>query len=138
MHGFFVVANMQTGFGNSERDCLVCGMPHALSLPDIRDRQRQPVCEKCDSPLFETTDGSTEVIDIAHQHETIAEALVKFEDALQHCWRFLYTRQLRVITGGGRIRDALLAELNFLQQQGTVLNVFSENRGAVLVVIRQD
>lgn len=137
MHGFFVVANMQAGFDGLERDCLVCGMPHALSRPDIRDRHRQPVCDKCDSPLFEASDGSTEVIDIAHQHETVAEALVKFEEALQFCWGLHYTQQLRVITGGGRIRDALLAELNFLQQRGTVLEVYSENRGAVLVAIRR-
>lgn len=138
MHGFFMVANMQSGFGNLDRDCLVCGMPHFLAPADIRDREQQPVCEKCDSPLFEASDGSTEVVDIAHQHETVAEALEKFELALQDCWCYQYCRQLRLITGGGRIRDAVLAELNYLHRQGTVLDVHSENRGAVIVVIRRD
>lgn len=137
MHGFFMVANMQSGFGGLDRDCLVCGMPHSLPLMDIRDRQQQPVCAKCDSPLFEPSDGSTDVIDIAHQHETVAEALGKFEQALQYCWCYQYCRQLRLITGGGRIRDAVLAELNFLLRQGTVLDVQSENRGAVKVVLRR-
>lgn len=138
MHGFFVVANMQTGFGGAERDCLMCGMPHAVPRVDIRDRQQQPICDKCDSPLFEASDGSTEVVDIAHQHETVAEALSKFEEALQYCWSAQYTRQLRVITGGGRIRDALLADVNYLQHQGTILDVRSENRGAIVVTLRRD
>lgn len=129
---------MRLDFGGSERVCLACGMPHAVSRVDIRDRQRQPVCDKCDSPLFEVSDGSTEVVDIAHQHETVVEALVKFEEAMQFCWGQQYTRQLRVITGGGRIRDALLGEVNYLHHQGTLLDVRSENRGAVMLTLRRD
>lgn len=118
------------------RECLVCGLQHQLAAPDIADRVREPVCIKCDSPLFSQSDGSTLTMDIAHQHETVARALDKFESALNQAWQHSYAENLRLIVGGGLIRDAVLAELFFKKSRGTVLDFSEENRGAVIIRIR--
>lgn len=122
---------------STRRQCLLCGMQHQLVLPDITDRAQEPLCSKCDSPLFSQSDGSTVTVDIAHQQETVARALEKFELALNRAWQHSCAARLRLIVGGGLIRDAVLAELYFKKSQATVLDFVEENRGAVLVIIRQ-
>jgi hypothetical protein len=112
-------------------------MLHQLTAPDIADRAREAVCIKCDSPLFSQSDGSTITVDIAHHHETVARALDKFELALNKVWQQSYAENLRLIVGGGLIRDAVLAELFFKKSRGTVLDFSEENRGAVLISIRR-
>lgn len=111
-------------------------MQHQLPALDIADRAREPVCIKCDSPLFSQSDGSTVTVDIAHQHETVARALDKFELALNRVWQQSCAENLRLVVGGGLIRDAVLAELFFKKSRGTVLDFSEENRGAVLIRIR--
>lgn len=96
----------------------------------------QVLCIKCDSELYNQTDNSTLTIDIAHHRETVAEALQKFQHALNKAWQETYAGQVRLVVGGGQIRDAVLAELFYLQSKGTVLAFSEENRGAVLVRIR--
>ena len=122
--------------GTHQRECLHCGMLHSLRLPEIQDRAAQELCIKCDNELFNQTDGSTLTIDIAHHRETVAEATQKFQNALNKAWQDTYAAQVRLIVGGGQIRDAILAELFFLKSKGTVLEFSEENRGAVLVKIR--
>lgn len=119
------------------RECLICGMQHRLPAPDIADRAREPVCIKCDSPLFSQSDGSTITVDIAHHHETVVRALDKFEQTLNVVWQQSCAENLRLVVGGGLIRDAVLAELFFKKSRGTVLDFTEENRGAVLIKIRQ-
>ncbi len=94
------------------------------------------LCIKCDSDLFMQTDGSTLSIDIAHHRETVKEAIQKFQNALNKAWQETYAAQLRLVVGGGQIRDAVLAELFFLKSKGVVREYSEENRGAVLVKIR--
>ncbi len=118
------------------RECLYCGLLNTQPPGDIADRHLEPLCVKCDSPLWGQSDGSTVTVDIAHQHETVPQALVKFSDALQRSWRYTHAEHLRLIVGGGLIRDAVLGELFFLQSKGTILDCIEENRGAVLVRIR--
>jgi hypothetical protein len=120
-----------------ERECLHCGMLHLVSLPDFDERATEQFCDKCDSPLFQQSDGSTLTIDIAHHRETVAQALQKLESALTEGWHG-YASQVRLIVGGGVIREAVLAELYFQQSKNRILNFIEEggNRGAVLVRIR--
>lgn len=120
-----------------ERECLHCGMLHLVSLPDFNERAIEQYCDKCDSPLFRQSDGSTLTVDIAHHRETVAQALQKLESALTEGWHG-YAGQVRLIVGGGAIREAVLAELYFQQSKNRILNVFEEdgNRGAVGVKIR--
>lgn len=123
--------------GQTRRECLTCGLQHSLNSPDIHDRDRgEPLCIKCDSPLFSLSDGSRMTVDIAHQRETVSEALRKLEHSLQQVWQRRYAEHLRVIVGGGLIRDAVLAELEYKKSRGTVLDFYDENRGTVLVRIR--
>lgn len=120
---------------SGERECLFCGMLQACPSLHISDRRQQPACIKCDTPLFDPSDGSTLTLDIAHHHETVSQALDKFERALERAWSS-YARQLRLIVGGGAIREAVLGELYFMQSRAVVLDVREENRGSLLIRIR--
>ena len=118
------------------RECLNCGMLHQVRLlPD--EPPVEQLCSKCDSPLFAQTDGSTLTVDIAHQRETVAQALDKFARALNR-GRHSYARQVRLIVGGGAIRDAVLGELHYQRSTQQIIGFVEEggNRGALLVRIR--
>ncbi len=112
-------------------------MLHRVPISDIRERTIEQYCSKCDSPLLQQSDGSTLTVDIAHQRESVSQALDKFEAALDEAWQS-HARQLRLVVGGGVIREEVLAELEFKRRQGTVLDFFEEapHRGAVLARIR--
>ncbi|ALO45626.1 hypothetical protein [Pseudohongiella spirulinae] len=119
-----------------QRECLNCGMQHRLTPGSILDRCHEQFCSKCDASLWELSDGSTVTVDIAHNKETVAEALAKCNLALEDAWQGSYASELRIIVGGGLIRDAVLAELYFRHQSGVVRGYREENRGAILVTIR--
>jgi hypothetical protein len=118
------------------RECLNCGMLHSLPPTDISERGREHPCVKCDAALMQQGDGSVITVDIAHARESVPEALAKFDAALQHCWNS-YASALRLIVGGGLIREAVLAEIYFRRQKGILLDFAEENRGAVIIYIRQ-
>lgn len=118
------------------RECLYCGLLNSQPVGEIADRHLEPLCVKCDSPLWSQSDGSTQTVDIAHQHETVAQALLKFHDALGRSWQHSHAQNVRIIVGGGRIRDAVLGELYFLRSKDTILGYTEENRGAILVCLR--
>jgi len=120
----------------SKRECLSCGMHHHQLAPDIADRAREPLCIKCDSPIFSLSDGSTITVDIAHHRETVVQAVEKFELTLNRVWKQTHAQTLRLIVGGGLIRDAVLAELYFKKSRGTVLDFSEENRGSLIIRIR--
>lgn len=111
-------------------------MLHHELAPDIADRLREPLCIKCDSAVFSLSDGSTITVDIAHHRETVVQAVEKFEQNLNYVWKQTHAQNLRLIVGGGLIRDAVLAELFFKKSRGTVINFSEENRGALLIQIR--
>lgn len=121
-----------------QRECLVCGMPAdcgRLHLPDLPPRLH---CLKCDSELFAQSDGSRLTIDIAHRHETVAQALRKLDAALVEAWQSS-ARDLRLVVGGGVIRREVLGQLHYYRGCGYLLDYAEEspNHGAVLVKIRQ-
>jgi hypothetical protein len=120
-----------------ERECLQCGMLHEIALPELHERGHERSCIKCDSPLFDQTDGSTLTVDIAHHHETVAQALQKLERSLNRAWQG-YARQVRLVVGGGAIREAVLGELHYYQGQGYILDYTEEghNPGAIVARIR--
>lgn len=118
------------------RECLFCGLVNTQAPAGMAERHLEPLCAKCDNPLWSQSDGTTLTVDIAHQRETVQQALVKLNDALNRSWQQSHAAQVRLIVGGGLIRDAVLAELFFLRSKNTVLDFCEENRGAVLVQIR--
>jgi len=111
-------------------------MVHLFEPGSIRNRAGQPLCSKCDAPLFDLTDGTLRTVDIAHQRESVAQAVAKLHEALEGCWQFSYAAELRLIVGGGLIREAVLGELHFLASTGVILAYQEENRGAVLLKVR--
>ncbi|MES2624196.1 MAG: hypothetical protein V4628_02855 [Pseudomonadota bacterium] len=106
-----------------------------LHMDDIPPRL---ICIKCDDDIYQQSRGTCLTQDIAHQHETITKALKKLDDVLVSAWAGYY-KEFRVIVGGGQIRQQVLGQLHYYQQQRKILSCQEEspNHGAVLVVIRK-
>lgn len=83
-------------------------------------------------------DGTTETRDIAHHGETVREALVKLDNAIDSA-RQGYARYLRVIVGTGLIRDEVAATLKAMVRTGSILNFKPApgNRGAFLIELKR-
>jgi len=98
----------------------------------------QQRCPKCDEVLFDQTDGSYWVEDIAHHGERVHEALIKVEGVLEraHGERMA---AITLIVGGGLIRDAVLARLQTLVRVNEIIS-FSQpagNPGVIEIVLRK-
>jgi len=120
-----------------EKECLQCGMMNSIPAFDITDWNRNDRCLKCDDVLILQHDGSTHTCDIAHNHEKVDQAMSKLHRHLNDAINS-YTRRVRFIVGGGRIRDEVLGLLTFYQQQGYIVSysVEGNNAGAVSVIVR--
>jgi hypothetical protein len=94
-------------------------------------------CPKCDANLYLQHDGRFLTRDIAHGHETVARALEKLDALLLEGWRG-YCRGVRIIVGGGSIRDEVLGQLRLYRQRGIVraYREDSPNRGAIVATLR--
>lgn len=106
------------------RVCLVCGMAIVA-----------PVCPKCDAVIAEQSDGSTIKVDIAHQGETVREALLKLDAALTMAGT---ARFIRVVVGSGVIRQEALVHLRGAEFRGDVIAVEASttNRGQIMVQVK--
>lgn len=111
-------------------------MSIAVPLPDDEFLPKV-CCPKCGSDLFAQSDGSCLTADIAHDGETVAEAMTKLDALLKEAMAGHY-RYLRLIVGGGLIRDEVEGYLRYLQAEGRVLGFDGEgrNRGAWKVRVR--
>lgn len=111
------------------RTCLDCGMVVPLSQPD---------CPKCDARLSLQTDGSLLHIDVAHQGETVALALSLLRSALEEAAQ-TPAKALRVVVGGGRIREEVGSYLAYLLHTGEVSAYEQEagNRGAYVITLKR-
>lgn len=122
----------------STRQCLHCGM--SVPAPRLQFDTLPPMlrCPKCDQNLYLQSDGSCLTRDIAHQRETIARALEKLDGLLLEGWAS-YCETIRIIVGGGVIRQQALGQLHYYQKQGRLLACREEspNKGAILVTLRQ-
>ena len=111
------------------RECQECGVV-------VEDEIR--FCPKCDAELRSQTDGSVHTVDVAHHHETVAEATDKLRHAvLSHKSRL--TRSLRVVVGQGLIRDAVVSKLASMRAQRSIVSYAFEknNRGAIIVKLKR-
>jgi hypothetical protein len=120
------------------RKCLHCGMETPIAISEFRDRHIRCTCLKCDEDLLSQSDGSILTRDIAHQQETLHQASVKMIEVLQQAWEG-YARGVRLIVGGGRIRDEVLRQCEYFLDQGYIDSYAEErsNAGAFLVYLRQ-
>ena len=128
--------------GQIERECLYCGMRQAVPVVAFGENGEDHGgirCIKCDDVLYGQGDGSTITRDIAHHHETVAQALDKMERVLTAAWLDSVSR-VRLVVGGGAIHDAVLAELLYQSRAGRIRDYREEspNRGSVLVTLRSD
>ena len=119
------------------RKCLNCGLETQLGFTEFRDRHISCKCLKCDEELLTQSDGSIVTRDIAHQQETLQQALNKMDDVLQQAWEG-YERGVRLIVGGGRIREEVLSQCQYYLDQDYIESYSAEpsNYGAILVCLR--
>src|SRR5690606_22911925 len=103
----------------TKRVCLHCGMRVAAPRFDLEQVPPRLRCPKCDDELYAQHDGRLLTCDIAHSRETVAQALDKLERLLLEGWRGHY-RGLRIVVGGGAIRDEVLGQLRYYRQRGIV------------------
>lgn len=122
----------------AERRCLRCGMSTTAVRFDLDAAPPKLRCPKCDDELYRQHDGRFLTRDIAHSRETVARAMEKLDAALLEGWRG-YSRGVRLIVGGGLIRDEVLGQLRYYRDRGTVRDYREDtpNRGAIVVVLRQ-
>ncbi len=115
---------------SNSRECLECGF---LATAAMRD------CPKCDSVLSEQTDGSVWTTDVAHNRETVRQALNKVEKTLNQHLRE-HTQSVRFVVGSGLIRDAVRQRLGQLKAAGKIKRFEFEgrNEGAIVAHLRND
>ena len=91
-------------------------------------------CPKCDSVIENQFQPSILTIDIAHNKETVTQALVKLHRVLRKNKVMKY-RQIRVIVGSKIIRSEVIKELETLRRRKTIFDFKTDgkNSGALLV-----
>lgn len=111
-----------------QQTCLECGM-------SVNTAERH--CPKCDNALNLQHDGSTITVDIAHQGETVREALQKMQSEIDLAREGIAMR-IRLVVGSGLIRDEVLLKLRDLEFRGDIIDFESEpfNTGAVVVRLK--
>jgi hypothetical protein len=112
-------------------------MSAAAAQFDLDQAPPRRNCSKCDAQLYLQHDGSVVTRDIAHHRETVPRALEKLDAALLAGWRG-YARAVRIVVGGGSIREQVLAQLRYYRERGIVRDYRedSPNRGAIVAVLR--
>lgn len=114
------------GSSVARNQCLQCGM--AITS----DR-----CPKCDAVIADQTDGSTDWIDIAHDGQTVKEALSLLDRELRYAKAGL-AKYLVLIVGNGKIRLEVLARLGDMQFRQEVIGYKNSdaNPGQIMVQIK--
>ena len=122
----------------AQRHCLHCGMTVTSAALALDELPPTLCCPKCDQNMYQQSDGSCLTVDIAHGRETRAQALNKLDASLLEGWAG-YCRDLRVIVGGGVIRDEVMGQLQFYRDTRRLLEYREEspNRGAIRVRLRR-
>ena len=120
-----------------QRVCLNCGMGLLVAPSQLDDLPVSLICTKCDDNIYLQSKGTCLTRDIAHQKETVVKALQKLDEVILAGWDS-YHREIRIIVGGGLIRQQVLGQLHYYQQQGKLRTYREEspNHGAIIVVIR--
>jgi len=121
----------------AERRCLNCGMVANAARFDLDQVPPRLRCTKCDESLYLQHDGKLLTRDIAHGRETVARAREKLDELLLDGWRGYY-RGVRIVVGGGLIREEVLGQLRYYRERGVVRSYRedSPNRGAIVVTLR--
>ena len=91
-------------------------------------------CPKCDSVIENQFQPATLTIDVAHNKETVEQALVKLHRIFKKNKVMKY-RQIRVIVGSKIIRSEVRKELETLKREKIIFDFKTDgkNSGALLV-----
>ena len=110
------------------RECQEC----SFIVPD-----NTRYCPKCDAELYEQNDGSRITLDIAHDGQNIDEAADLMRNAITTARRSL-TKEIRLITGTGMIRDHIQQYLRGLKNAKKIksFNYDGANKGATIVRVK--
>ena len=111
-----------------KQQCFQCGM----AVPAKTKR-----CPKCDNRIARQTDGSTVKADIAHHGERVQEAVSKMH-AIIDMEKAGLTQYLRLVVGGGAIREAAEYELITLKHRRAIKSYAPDggNTGAFMVRLK--
>lgn len=109
-----------------QQNCLNCGMSVSGDMHN---------CPKCDNALLLQHDGSTVTVDIAHQGETVREALTKMHREIESARKGV-AMCIRLVVGSGLIREEVLLVLRDLEFRGDIKGFETEPRNAGSVVVR--
>ncbi|MDX1490634.1 MAG: Smr/MutS family protein [Pseudohongiellaceae bacterium] len=110
-------------------ECLNCRMEVLVSTEN---------CPKCDSHIASQSTGEILEVDIAHNRETIAQALAKLDESIQQAQK-MRAQALRVIVGRGLIREEVMGQLQWLKRDASVHDFDYDrgNLGAIIVTLRE-
>ncbi len=107
-------------------DCLECGMSVNFGVKR---------CPKCDNRLDQQHDGSTVTVDIAHQRETVREAIQKLQRHLKETQEG-NAQNLRTVVGSGRIREEILGLLYDLRSREAIIDFQQEQKNPGSIIIK--
>lgn len=95
-------------------------------------------CPKCDFERGAENLNRTLTVDVAHNRQTVMEAITQFETALENAVNHKYG-YLRIIVGGAKIRDEIERNLSQKKELGTLATFGLEpkNNGCFLIKLRK-
>jgi hypothetical protein len=104
---------------------------------ELDEVPRTLACPKCDANVYLQHDGTLLTGDVAHRRETIGRALEKLDELLLEGWRGYY-KGVRIVVGGGSIREEVRAQLRHYAGRGIVREHRDEsaNPGAIVAILR--
>lgn len=104
------------------KQCPECGMVIDITLT---------TCPKCDFNLRLINRDKTIMVDIAHHHETVEQAIEKLNDFITKAKDENYGH-LKIIVGNGLIREEIKRLLPYYQEIGKISGYTTDgfNRGA--------
>ena len=106
--------------------CQFCGMSLFNS---------SKTCPKCDSAIENQFQPSTLTVDVAHNKETVKQALIKLHRVLKKN-EVMKHRQIRVIVGSKIIRTEVIKELKTLKRQKAIFGFKTDGENSGALVIR--
>ena len=92
-------------------------------------------CPKCDSAIENQFQPSTLTVDVAHNKETVKQALIKLHRVLKKN-EVMKHRQIRVIVGSKIIRAEVIKELETLKRQKAIFGFKTDGENSGALVIR--
>ena len=91
-------------------------------------------CPKCDSDIEDHYHSSTLTVDVAHNKETVKQAIDKLYQVIERN-QIMKHRQIRIIVGSKLIKEEVMNELEALKRRKAIFDfgIDGKNSGAFLI-----